>query len=157
MIRWKKKDPFYLSDEWKIRFGPDREFSWNWDRLPFTLKLTSSSISKTKLRSSSISKKIEVVFHLPQNWVRLQFTKMLRSSSNSCKLTWLTFTEKCWKINFLGWRGGCGAVIYEQLLSVLPFSLNVFASPFLWLLKYLLQSGGSTQPLYFCNLCMVDW
>ena len=38
--------------------------------------------------------------HLPfsKNWGRLLFTRILRSSSNSYKRTWLTCTEKCWKI-----------------------------------------------------------
>ena len=36
-----------------------------------------------------------------KNWGCLPFPKKLRSSSN-CELTWSTFTEICWKINFPG-------------------------------------------------------
>ena len=80
----------------------------NYGHLPF----------KKTLMSSFICQKIEVVFHLAKNLGRLlfknkllfcpfaikldrlPFAAKLRSSSNSCDLTWSTFTEKCGKINF---------------------------------------------------------
>ena len=33
----------------------------------------------------------------------------------------------------------------------------MFVSPFLWLYKYLWHATVSTQLLYFCNLCMLQW
>ena len=52
--------------------------------------LKSSSVNKEfdkRLRLSSNYSNIEVVFHLPKNWGRLPFTKILRSSS-ICQSNW---------------------------------------------------------------------
>ena len=45
-------------------------FSKTWGRLPFSKKLRSSSCKK--MRSSSIFKNCEVVFHISSSWVRIR-------------------------------------------------------------------------------------
>ena len=85
-----------------------------WGLLPFAKILRLSSILKKivwhfhlpnywgcipfakLLWSSSICQNIEVVFHLPKNWGRLRNWFLL----DAWKVTWLTFNENCWKINF---------------------------------------------------------
>ena len=71
---------------------------WNWVHLQYSLKY----------RSSFKYPKMYDVFHfirywdyLPfkKKWGPLPFANKLRSFSNTCDLTWSTFTEKCWQIN----------------------------------------------------------